>query len=261
MNALKKLDTPPNEPVKSAVGSDAPLAGQHLTNPIVFLVDVDETLMETERFYQDIDKHFEDVLGAAWRDHYRAIEAELFATGGYRDFLGALQRCRVELPFEHRLDRLSSYLLDYPFADRLFPGSLDVLERLGGWGKSVILTDGDVVLQPRKVERSGISRAAEGRVLIYIHKERALPDIERLYPAKHYVLIDDKLRILTAFKQAWGSRVTTVFPREGSFAHDPKVLAAYPPADLTVERIGDLLNQEGNILRSRITDALRAVSG
>jgi FMN phosphatase YigB (HAD superfamily) len=231
------------------------------TDSIVFLVDVDETLMETDRFYQDVDQHFEDVLGAAWRDHYRAVEAELFATG-FRDFLGALQRCREELPYEHRLNRLSSYLLDYPFADRLFPGSLDVLERLRGWGTTVILTDGDIVLQPRKVERSGIFKAAEGRVLIYIHKEQALQDIERLYPAKHYVLIDDKLRILTAFKAAWGSRVTTVFPRQGSFADDPKVLAACPPADLAIERIGELLKHEtGNILRSRITDALRAVSG
>src|SRR5271154_1040915 len=146
---------------------------------IVFLVDVDETLMETDRFYQDVFDHFEQVLGTANRDRYRAIEAELFATLGYRDFLGALQRYRDEFPYEHRLNRLSSYLLDYPFADRMFPGSLDVLKKLRAWGRTVILTDGDIVFQPRKVERSGISDAAHGHVLIYVHKERAMEDIQR----------------------------------------------------------------------------------
>ncbi|HUB27566.1 MAG TPA: hypothetical protein VL992_19225, partial [Tepidisphaeraceae bacterium] len=162
--------------------------------------------------------------------------------------LGALQRYREEFPYEHRLIHLSSYLLDYPFTNLLFADSLQVLERLGDWGQTVIVTDGDMVLQPRKVQRSGIFDAADGRVLIYIHKEHALEDIERLYPASHYVLIDDKLRILTAFKMAWGSRVTTVFPRQGSFAHDPNLLAEYPPADLTVERIGDLLNYDLPVL-------------
>jgi FMN phosphatase YigB (HAD superfamily) len=214
------------------------------TDPIVFLVDLDETLMDTERFYQDLAEHLEQVVGPACRDRYRALDAELFATGGYRDPLGALQRYREEFPYEHRLIHLSSYFLEYPFANRLFPSSLKVLERLRDWGLTVIVTDGDMILQPRKIERSGIFDAAEGRILIYIHKERAIEDIGRLYPAKHYVLIDDKLRILSAFKQAWGSRLTTVFPRQGCFAHDPELLAEYPPADVTVERIGDLLNYD-----------------
>ncbi len=137
---------------------------------------------------------------------------------------------------------MASYLVDYPFANRLYPGALDVLERFRGWGRTVILSDGDVVFQPRKVERSGISEAVEGHVLIYIHKEEALADVERRYPARHYVLVDDKLRILAAVKKAWGDRVTTVFLRQGKFARDPNIVASYRPADVTVERIGDLLD-------------------
>jgi hypothetical protein len=114
------------------------------------------------------------------------------------------------------------------------------LRHLRGFGRTVILSDGDVVFQPRKVERSGIFEVVEGHVLIYIHKEEQLPDIERLYPARHFVLVDDKLRILSAMKQTWGARVTTVFPRQGSYAHDSHILATCPPADLTIECIGDL---------------------
>ena len=139
---------------------------------------------------------------------------------------------------------MSSFLVDYPFANRLYPGSLDVLERFRSWGQTVILSDGDVVFQPRKIERSGIFEAVEGNVLIYIHKEEALDDVERRYPAEHYVLVDDKLRILTAVKRGWKSRVTTIFPRQGQYAHDQNILAECPPADLTVERIGDLLNYD-----------------
>jgi FMN phosphatase YigB (HAD superfamily) len=137
---------------------------------------------------------------------------------------------------------MSSFLLDYPFADRLFPAALEVLKRLRSLGPTVILSDGDVVFQPRKVERAGLSDAVDGRVLIYIHKEEALDDVERRYPAAHYVLVDDKLRILEAVKRVWGGRVTTVFPRQGIYAHDPQVISAFPPADVTIERIGDLLD-------------------
>jgi hypothetical protein len=119
-----------------------------------------------------------------------------------------------------------------------------VIERLNGFGQAVILTDGDVVFQPRKIERSGLFDAVEGRVLIYIHKEQELDDVERRYPAEHYVLVDDKLRILSAVKKAWGSRLTTVFPRQGHYARDPKILAENPPADITIERIGDLANYD-----------------
>lgn len=210
----------------------------------VFLVDVDNTLIDNDRIQEDIKRHLEREFGAACRDRYWTILEQLFAELGYRDYLGALQRYRVEHPQDIHLLSMSSFLVDYPFANRLYPGSLDVLERFRSWGQTVILSDGDVVFQPRKVERSGIFEAVEGHVLIYIHKEQALDDVARRYPAKHYVLVDDKLRILTAVKRIWGSRVTTVFPQQGQYAHDPEALAAYPPADVTVERIADLLAYE-----------------
>jgi len=214
------------------------------THRIVFLVDVDDTLLENDHIQDDLKRHIEREFGSACRDRFWAIQEQLFNELGYRDYLGALQRFRVEYPYEPHLVSAASYLVDYPFANRLYPGALDVLEKFRAWGRTVILSDGDVVFQPRKVERSGIFEAVEGQVLIYIHKEEALDDVERRYPAQHNVLVDDKLRILAAVKKAWGDRVTTVFPRQGNFAHDPAVLAAYPPADVTVERIGDLLGYD-----------------
>ena len=213
-------------------------------SPIVFLVDVDNTLLDNDRIQNDLKRHLESEFGAACRDRYWAILEELFHDLGYRDYLGALQRYRVEHPQDIHLLSMSSFLVDYPFANRLYPESLDVLERFQSWGETVILSDGDVVFQPRKVERAGIFETVAGNVLIYIHKEEALDDVERRYPAHHYVMVDDKLRILTAVKKAWGSRVTTVFPRQGQFARDQKTIAEYPPADITVERIGDLLEYQ-----------------
>ena len=210
-------------------------------HPIVFLVDVDNTLLDNDRIQDDLKRHLEREFGAASRDRYWAILEALFVELGYRDYLGALQRYRTEHPRDVHLMTMSSYLVDYPFANRLYPGALDVLERFRTWGPTVILTDGDVVFQPRKVERSGIFEAVDGHVLIYIHKEEALDDVERRYPAQHYVVVDDKPRILAALKEAWGERVTTVFPRQGQYARDAK---AYRPADLTVERIGDLLTHD-----------------
>jgi FMN phosphatase YigB (HAD superfamily) len=211
---------------------------------IVFLVDVDNTLLDNDRIQNDLKRHLEREFGAACRDRYWAILEELFTDLGYRDYLGALQRYRVEHPQDIHLLSLASFLVDYPFANCLYPESLDVLERFRSWGQTVILSDGDVVFQPRKIERSGIFEAVDGRVLVYIHKEEALADVERRYPADHYVMVDDKLRILTAVKKAWGSRVTTVFPRQGQFGRDQKIFAEYPPADITVGRIGDLLGYE-----------------
>ena len=210
----------------------------------VFLVDVDNTLLDNDHIQADLKRHLEREFGAACRDRYWAILEDLFTELGYRDYLGALQRYRAERPREIHLLSMSSFLVDYPFANRLYPGSLDVLERFRSWGQTVILSDGDVVFQPRKVERSGIFEAVDGHVLIYIHKEETLDDVERFYPAEHYVLVDDKLRILTTVKKAWRSRVTTVFPRQGQYAHDRKIIAECPPADLTVERIGDLLDYD-----------------
>jgi FMN phosphatase YigB (HAD superfamily) len=209
--------------------------------PVVFLVDVDNTLLDNDRFQSDLRLHLERDFGAACRDRYWAIQEELFAALGYRDYLGALQRYRVEHPHEPHLLALSSYLVDYPFAHRLYPHALDVLGRFRAWGPTVILSDGDVVLQPRKVERSGLAAAVGGHVLIYVHKERELDDVARRYPARHYVLVDDKPRILAAVKRAWGGRVTTVCPRQGQYARDPSARTAFPPADLTVECVGDLL--------------------
>jgi FMN phosphatase YigB (HAD superfamily) len=211
---------------------------------IVFLVDVDNTLLDNDRIQEDIQSHLEREFGPQCRDRYWTIQEELFAQLGYRDYLGALQRYRTEHPNDVHLLSMSSFLVDYPFAERLFPGALDVLQRFRRWGQAVILSDGDVVFQPRKVERSGLLKAVDGRVLIYIHKEESLDDVSLRYPAEHYVLVDDKLRILTAVKQSWNDRVTTVFPRQGKFARDPEVVASYPPADLTVDRIGDLLELE-----------------
>ena len=215
-----------------------------LANRIVFLVDVDNTLLDNDRIQDDIKRHLDREFGVACRERYWTILEQLFTDLGYRDYLGALQRYRVEHPQDIHLLSMSSFLVDYPFANRLYPGSLDVLERFRSWGPTVILSDGDVVFQPRKVERSGIFEAVEGHVLIYIHKEQALDDVERRYPADHYVLVDDKLRILTAVKKIWGDRVTTVLPRQGQYAHDPNVIAVCPPADQTVERIGDLLDHD-----------------
>jgi FMN phosphatase YigB (HAD superfamily) len=202
-------------------------------HPVVFLVDVDNTLRYLER-----------EVGGERQRRYWAIFEELRDELGYADYLGALQRYRVENPRDSHLLSMSFFLVNYPFANRLYPESLDVLEHLRQWGPTVILSDGDVVFQPRKVERSGLFEAVERNVLIYIHKEVELEDVERRYPAERYVLVDDKLRILAAVKQVWGKRVTTVFPRQGHYATDPKALEGFPPADVTIERIGELLRHD-----------------
>jgi FMN phosphatase YigB (HAD superfamily) len=215
---------------------------------VVFLFDVDNTLLDNDNVQDDLRNHLEREFGAETRDRYWAIFEEMRAEFGYTDYLGALQRYRLEDQCDPRLLLMSSFLVDYPFADRLYPGSFEVLGHVGDWGLTVILSDGDVVFQPRKVQRSGLWDAVDGRVLIYIHKERMLEDVERRYPAEHYVMVDDKLRILTAMKEVWGERVTTVWPRQGHYALDPQAIAMYPPADLTIERIGDLVNFDLNAL-------------
>jgi FMN phosphatase YigB (HAD superfamily) len=213
-----------------------------LPHPVVFLVDVDNTLIDNDGIQQDLKDHIEGAFGSAACERYWKIQEDLFAEVGYRDYIGALQRYRAERPREVELLSMASFLMNFPFARRLYPAALDVLKQLRRLGQTVILSDGDVVFQPRKVERAGISAAVDGHVLIYIHKEEALDDVERRYPAEHYVLVDDKLRILTAVKQIWKERVTTVFPRQGIYAYDAEVLRAFPPADITIERIGDLLD-------------------
>ena len=210
--------------------------------PIVFLFDVDNTLLDNDAVQADLSEHLEREFGRACRDRYWAIFETLRAELGYADYLGALQRYRVENLDEPQLLLISSFLVDYPFANRLYPGAVEVLAHCRRLGPTVILSDGDVVFQPRKVQRSGLWEAVEGRVLIYLHKERMLDSVMRRYPASRYIMVDDKLRILTAMKAAWGTSLTTVFPRQGHYACDPKEIAAHPAADLTVERIGDLLD-------------------
>jgi FMN phosphatase YigB (HAD superfamily) len=212
--------------------------------PVAFLLDVDNTLLDNDRVIADLERHLKKAFGAEREGRYWAIFEKLRTEVGYADYLGALQQYRIENPCDPNFLQVSFYLLDYPFANRLYPGSLDVIEHLGAWGPTVIVSDGDVIFQPRKAERSGLYEAVEGRVLIYIHKEQQLDDVENRHPARHYVLVDDKLRILTAAKNFWRSRLTTVFPRQGHYARDPKALAAYPPADITIERIGDLLDYD-----------------
>jgi len=211
--------------------------------PLVFLLDVDNTLIDNDRVAADLKRHLTREVGAERQERYWAIFEALRAELGYADYLGALQRYRIEHPRDPHLLAVSSFLVNYPFANRLYPESLDVIEHLAAWGPTVILSDGDVVFQPRKVECSGLFDAVEGRVLIYIHKERELDDVERRFPAEHYVLVDDKIRLLTACKKVWGERLTTVFPRQGHYAHAADV-ATYPPADITIARIGDLLRYD-----------------
>ena len=210
---------------------------------LAFLFDVDNTLLNNDHVTADLKRHLEQQVGPERQQRYWEIFEQLRSELGYADYLGALQRYRVENPRDPGLLTVSHFLINYPFATRLYPDSLDAIEHVKQWGKAVVLSDGDVVFQPLKVERSGISEAMDG-VLIYIHKEQELDDVERRFPADHYVLIDDKLRILAEVKKIWGARVTTVFPRQGHYALDPKVIAAHPPADITVDRIGDLLNYD-----------------
>jgi len=208
----------------------------------VFLFDIDNTLLDNDRVTGDLKRFLEDEVGSEQAQRYWAIFDNLRRTLGYADYLGALQQYRTECPHDMRVLKVARFLIEYPFANRLFPGSLDVLEQAASWGGVVLLTDGDVVFQPRKAERSGLAQAVEGRVLIYVHKELQLEDVSQRFPASQYVLVDDKLRILSAVKSAWGSRVQTVFVKQGHYALDPEVVQKYPPADVTIERIGDLLN-------------------
>ena len=215
---------------------------------VVFLFDVDNTLLDNDQVHDDIGKRFEREFGAAGGVRYWAILEALRAELGYADYLGALQRYRDTEAgaaiSDPRLLQMSSFLLDYPFADRLYAGALDAVAHVRTWGPTVVLTDGDVVFQPRKIQCSGLWQAVEGRVLIYIHKEQMLDDLQRRYPARHYVMADDKLSILAAMKKILGNRMTTVFPRQGHYALDPHNLSAYPPADLAIGHIGDLPNYD-----------------
>jgi FMN phosphatase YigB (HAD superfamily) len=216
------------------------MTGLMKTHDIVFLFDVDNTLLDNDHVQGDLRAHLEDAYGAAACDRYWELLEELRGELGYVDYLGALERFRLEAIHRPEILRMSSWLVDYPFVNRLYPGAIDAVKHVRRWGPAVILSDGDAVFQPRKIERSGLWKLFEDRVLIYVHKEQELDDVARFYPAHRYVLIDDKLRILDAVKKIWKERVTTVFVRQGHYAHDLKSIAAYPPADIELEKIGDL---------------------
>ena len=218
---------------------------------IVFLLDCDNTLLDNDRVLEDLGIHLACEFGAESRDRYWNILETLRSELGYVDYLGALQRYRLQSLNDMRLLLMSSFLIDYPFASRLYPGALDVVRYLRTKGLTVILSDGDVVFQPRKIERSGLWAAVDGRVLIYIHKEDMLDAVAERYPARHYVMIDDKLRLLTAAKKTWGDRLTTIFPRQGHYALDARNIAAYPPADVSIERIAELIDMDFAMLLGR----------
>jgi FMN phosphatase YigB (HAD superfamily) len=216
-----------------------------MTADVVFLLDVDNTLLDNDRIIVDLRGHLEREFGIASAERYWTIFEQRRSELGYADYLGALQRYRSDVEADggadaQRLLLMSRFLIDYPFADRLYAGALAAVAHLGRFGPTVILSDGDVVFQPHKVQRSGLWDAVDGRVLIYVHKEQMLPAVQRCYPARHYVMVDDKLRILAAMKAAWRERLTTVFPRQGHYAFDPAIIAAYPPADIAVENVGEL---------------------
>jgi len=208
-------------------------------NGIVFLFDVDNTLIDNDRVAADLKRHLKETVGEGCEQRYWDIFEKLRAELGYADYLGALQRYRVEQPREPKLLEVSYFMINYPFANRLYPESLDAVEHAKQLGRAAILSDGDVVFQPRKVDRSGLYDMFEGHVLIYVHKEAELADVEAKYPADRYVMVDDKVRLLAAIKEYWGERVTTVFPRQGHYALDEKLVAQYPKPDITLERIGD----------------------
>ena len=215
---------------------------------LVFLFDCDNTLLDNDAVQVDLRDHLLREFGAVNRDRYWTILEQLRTELGYVDYLGALQRYRVGKEGDPGLLLMSSFLIDYPFATRLYPGALDAIRRLRTRGLTVILSDGDVVFQPRKIQRSGLWAAVEGRVLIYVHKEQMLDAVAERYPARHYVMVDDKLRILAAMKAIWGDRLTTIFPRQGHYALDPRNINAYPAADVSVERIGELISLDLSML-------------
>ncbi|HVT38721.1 MAG TPA: HAD family hydrolase, partial [Gemmatimonadaceae bacterium] len=210
---------------------------------LVFLLDVDNTLLDNDHIVADLSAELTREVGVERQARYWTIFEECRATLGYADYLGTLQRYRVEDPHDPHLLAIALFLVNYPFAQRVYDGSFDVIRHLNGIGQTVILTDGDVIFQPLKLHRSGLFDAVDGRVLLCIHKEKELEDVAQRFPADHYVLVDDKVRLLTAIKKEWGARVTTIFPLQGHYAADPEV-ASYPRPDLTIQRIGDLVGYQ-----------------
>lgn len=259
---LRSVDEGHTEEPAVSVGERAVrrTQGGRMTAPrVVFLLDVDNTLLDNDRIAADLHSHLQQDFGHDRAQAYWAIYEQLRAELGYADYLGVLQRYRLSCPCDSRLFALSRFLLDYPFADRLFPDALNVVTRLKQWGTVVVLSDGDAVLQPRKIERAGLLDLVESHVLVCVHKEWEMDDVERRYPADHYVVIDDKPGILAAMKAHWRARVTTVCPRQGHYALAPQVWTRHPPPDVLVERIGDVLALSLRELLAASRPALRLV--
>jgi hypothetical protein len=215
---------------------------------IVFLFDVDNTLFDNDTLKADLGQQVVEAFGPEAYKRFWAIYEELRAKHGYADFLGTLERFRLEHLNEPRVLNLSNWLMGYAFSDRLYPEALTVVRHVGRWGLPVILTDGDGVFQPYKLKQAGLWDAFDGRVLDYIHKEQQLDAVECAYPARHYVVVDDKIGVLDAIKTAWGDHVTTVFVGQGHYAHDPKATAGDPPADISLDRIAELKHYEFSAL-------------
>jgi len=220
---------------------------------IVFLFDVDDTLLDNDAINADLDAHIERIFGTDGRKLYRDIYESVRDEVHYADYLGAIQRFRVQCGDEVRAQDLGAWLLEYPFAEKLYPRALEAIEYASRFGPAVVLSDGDAVLQPRKISASGIADAVDGNVLVYVHKETMLDDVERRFPARHYVIVEDKLRVLDALKQHWRERLTTVFVRQGHYARDPQLLAKYPPAEISLESIGELIQCSADDFVQRLT--------
>lgn len=211
------------------------------SDSVVCLLDFDNTLIDNDRIVADLLGYLQREVGDICRRRYWEIFEELRAKFDYTDYLGALQRFRDEHPHDPHLVSLSLFLLNYPFHKVLFPKALDVVAHVKQWSQPVMLADGDVLLQSYKLAQSGVYDVVERQVLICIHKENELDMVAERYPADHYVMVDDKLRVLTAMKEKWGDKLTTVFPRQGHYALDPDILGKYPAADVTIESVGELL--------------------
>jgi FMN phosphatase YigB (HAD superfamily) len=216
----------------------------------VVLFDVDNTLLNNDRVGHDLHKALREKVGSRGAGAYWRGFEEHREQLGYADYLGALQNYRKKFPHDIHLLQLSRLMIDYPFRLRLYPQALQVVNHFRRTAEVGVLSDGDVVFQPHKVRCSGIEKAVGGQVLIYVHKEAELKDVKQRMPADHYVLVDDKIRILAAVKKIWRKKVTTVFVRQGHYALDKKLVAKYPPADMTIGKIGDLRKFSMEELRS-----------
>lgn len=217
---------------------------------MVFLLDVDNTLLDNDQVQADLDAHIGKLFGADAAKTYWGLYETLREKLGYADYLGAIQQFRLECDDEVRAQDLAAWLLAYPFGERLYPGALDAIAHLSRLGECVVLSDGDVVLQPRKISVSGIARAVGDRVLIYVHKERMLDDVARRFPAQHYVMVEDKLRVLHGMKRRWRERLTTVFVSQGHYANDPAARKEYPPAQIELGGIRELCDLDAGAFLS-----------